>query len=68
MGPVFEKPLGLPEDMDTLVVPGGVKVALKQHMYDAITLTRYKLLGKVSLIGFTGAPWTLMTYMVEGGG
>jgi len=39
--PVFDKPLVLPEDMDTLVVPD-VKVALK-YVYDAITLTRHKL-------------------------
>merc|ERR1719312_1740267 len=44
-----------------------VKVTLK-YVYDAITLTRQRLEGKVPLIGFTGAPWTLMAYMIEGGG
>merc|ERR1719431_2006778 len=39
-----------------------------KYVYDAITLTRHKLEGKVPLIGFTGAPWTLMAYMIEGGG
>lgn len=38
------------------------------YVYDAIRLTRYRLNGRVPLIGFSGAPWTLMTYMVEGGG
>ena len=66
VGPVFDKPLVNPEDIDTLVRPD-VKVALK-YVYDAITLTRHKLEGKVPLIGFTGAPWTLMAYMIEGGG
>jgi len=66
VGPVFDKPLVVPEDMDQLVVPD-VKVVLK-YVYDAITLTRHKLEGKVPLIGFTGAPWTLMAYMIEGGG
>jgi len=66
VGPVFDKPLVSPSDLDTLTTPD-VKVALK-YVYDAITLTRHKLEGKVPLIGFTGAPWTLMTYMIEGGG
>ena len=43
------------------------QTALK-YVFDAITLTRHKLEGKVPLIGFTGAPWTLMAYMIEGGG
>ena len=66
VGPVFDKPLATPEDMETLVRPD-VKTVLK-YVYDAITLTRHKLEGKVPLIGFTGAPWTLMSYMIEGGG
>lgn len=66
VGPVFDKPLVVPDDLSTLVMPE-VKTALK-YVYDAITLTRHKLEGKVPLIGFTGAPWTLMSYMIEGGG
>jgi len=38
------------------------------YVFDAITLTRHKLEGKVPLIGFSGAPWTLMAYMIEGEG
>ena len=38
------------------------------YVFDAITLTRQKLGGRVPLIGFCGAPWTLLSYMVEGGG
>jgi hypothetical protein len=66
VGPTFDKPLSGPADLKTLVIPD-VRVALK-YVFDAITLTRHKLDGKVPLIGFTGAPWTLMSYMIEGGG
>ena len=41
VGSVYDKPLVLPEDLDTLVVLD-VKVALMKHVYDAITLNRHK--------------------------
>jgi len=66
-GPVFPKPLVNVSDLDALTT---VKAALSelQHVFDAITLTRENLKGRVPLIGFTGAPWTLMSYMIEGRG
>lgn len=39
-----------------------------KYVLDAVALTNKQLNGKVPLIGFAGSPWTLMTYMVEGGG
>lgn len=67
-GPVFPKPLASSADMDSLDKdPVAIADKLK-YVYDAITLTRHKLEGKVPLIGFAGAPWTLMSYMIEGGG
>jgi len=39
-----------------------------KYVLDAVTLTKNELKGRVPLIGFAGSPWTLMTYMVEGGG
>jgi len=66
-GPVFETPLVDPEDMNRrLNFSCNVEHDLK-YVFDAITLTRKTLDGKVPLIGFSGAPWTLMVYMIEGG-
>lgn len=67
VGPVLPKPLVTPEDISRLKYPVDVFVELK-YVMDAITLTRHKLFGRVPLIGFSGAPWTLMGYMIEGGG
>ncbi|XP_046984850.1 uroporphyrinogen decarboxylase [Schistocerca americana] len=66
VGPVLE-PLVEPEDITKLEVPVNVNEKLG-YVAEAITLTRHKLEGKVPLIGFSGAPWTLMAYMIEGGG
>jgi uroporphyrinogen decarboxylase len=38
------------------------------YVFDALKLTKKELNGRVPLIGFSGSPWTLLTYMVEGGG
>ena len=65
-GPVFPEPLTDPSHLDRLVVPD-VQESLK-YVFDALTLTRQELNGRVPLIGFCGAPWTLMAYMIEGGG
>jgi len=66
VGPVLPQPLADPNDLARLVQPN-VYEALK-YVGDAITLTRHELDGRVPLIGFTGAPWTLMGYMIQGGG
>ncbi|XP_049865563.1 uroporphyrinogen decarboxylase [Pectinophora gossypiella] len=65
-GPVFPNPLNDPMEIDGLKEDGAVSRLL--YVGDAITLTRHKIEGKVPLIGFTGAPFTLMGYMIEGGG
>lgn len=66
-GPVFPEPLKGPEDLQKLKPTVDVSQELG-YVFRAITLTRHKIAGKVPLIGFTGAPWTLMAYMIEGGG
>lgn len=65
-GPVFTKPLSEPADLDRLKLPVDVRKELG-YVLDAITLTRHSLAGQAPLIGFAGAPWTLMAYMIEGG-
>ncbi|XP_014210872.1 uroporphyrinogen decarboxylase [Copidosoma floridanum] len=66
VGPVLPQPLTDPSHMSRLKMPN-VEVELG-YVGKAITLTRHKLEGKVPLIGFAGAPWTLMGYMIQGGG
>jgi uroporphyrinogen decarboxylase len=69
-GPHFPEPLKSPTDVQyTQIMNKKVDVAKElDYVYKAITLTRQKLKGRVPLIGFCGAPWTLLCYMVEGGG
>lgn len=66
VGPVLPEPLANPSDMSRLKRPDVEKDL--GYVGEAITLTRHALEGKVPLIGFTGAPWTLMGYMIQGGG
>lgn len=69
-GPHFPEPLQTPDDeqyKEVMERNVDVKESL-DYVYKAITLTRKKLAGRVPLIGFCGAPWTLLSYMVEGGG
>lgn len=69
-GPHFPDPLKTPEDAQYKeVMDRHVDVAKELgYVYKAITLTRRKLKGRVPLFGFCGSPWTLLCYMVEGGG
>lgn len=64
-GPRFERPVRSASEVRKLPRPDvGESLA---YVMDAISLTRRELGGKVPLIGFSGSPWTLATYMVEGG-
>ena len=64
-GPKFERTLQLESDVLKLQVPDMVKL---QYVFDAVSKIRKTLNGRLPLIGFTGSPWTLATYMVEGKG
>lgn len=65
-GPVFEKPIQGIEDIDKLELKD-IDERLS-FVYDAVKLTKERLQNRVPLIGFSGAPWTLAAYMVEGSG
>jgi uroporphyrinogen decarboxylase len=64
-GPKFERPVRSNTDIDKLFVPDPAETL--RYVTDAVTLIRHELGGKVPLIGFSGSPWTLATYMIEGG-
>ncbi|GKT12867.1 MAG: uroporphyrinogen decarboxylase [Thiomicrorhabdus sp.] len=63
-GPVFDKPVRTMADAKKLYVPDmGSDLG---YVMDAVSTIRKDLNGSVPLIGFSGSPWTLATYMVEG--
>lgn len=64
-GPVFPKTITSSADLDLLHVADAEELS---YVTDAITLTKRALNGRVPLIGFAGAPWTIFSYMIEGGG
>ncbi len=64
-GPRFKKTVRTAKDVDALKV---IKTSEDlPYVTDAVSLIRKELNGRVPLIGFSGSPWTLATYMVEGG-
>lgn len=64
-GPHFPETIQNKKDVSNLRI---APVDSLQYVYDAISITKRELDGRVPLIGFAGAPWTLLSYMVEGGG
>lgn len=64
-GPKFERPVRSKRDIDKLPTPD-VSAELR-YVFDAVSTIRNELAGSVPLIGFAGSPWTVGTYMVEGG-
>lgn len=65
-GPRFRKPVRTEADIAALPVINAERDL--PYVMDAVKLIRKELNGQVPLIGFSGSPWTIATYMVEGGG
>ncbi len=64
-GPKFERPIRTEADVAALRAPD---LGTLRYVFDAVTLIRRTLAGRVPLIGFSGSPFTLACYMIEGGG
>ena len=64
-GPKFERPVRTAADIRKL--PGVDVTESLGYVFDAVRTIRRELDGRVPLIGFSGSPWTVGTYMVEGG-
>ena len=64
-GPKFERPLRHEREINALFVP---EMSELQYVFDAVGSIRKALDGRVPLIGFSGSPFTLACYMVEGSG
>jgi uroporphyrinogen decarboxylase len=64
-GPRFERPVRTAADVRAIGVPD--PEGELRYVMDAVRTIRRELDGRVPLIGFSGSPWTLATYMVEGG-
>lgn len=66
-GPRFPEVIEKQADVDALITGENAAERLF-YVFDALRLTKQVLAGRVPLIGFAGAPWTILAYMVEGGG
>ena len=64
-GPKFARPIETKAHVDNLPIPDPESEL--QYVMNAVRTIRRELKGEVPLIGFSGSPWTLATYMVEGG-
>lgn len=65
-GPILPDPIKTQKDLERIVIPD-IHDKL-QYVFDAVSLIKKELNGRVPLIGFAGAPWTLLCYMVQGRG
>ena len=65
-GPWFEKTIHTMADVDRMQIPDPYEHL--SYTLDAIKITKKELNGRVPIIGFAGAPWTIFSYMVEGSG
>ncbi len=66
-GPFFPETIQQAADVEKLV-SGDSAASQLHYVFEALEITKRELAGRVPLIGFAGAPWTILSYMVEGQG
>lgn len=66
-GPSFPEPLREPADLETRLVLAPPQ-STYSYLFEAIRVTRERMDDAVPVVGFAGGPWTLLAYMVDGGG
>ncbi|HPH17114.1 MAG TPA: uroporphyrinogen decarboxylase [Haliscomenobacter sp.] len=66
-GPLFPKTIQTAQDIAQLQ-SGEAAADNMEYVYEALRITKRELNGRVPLIGFAGAPWTIFAYMIEGQG
>ncbi|MBI4245076.1 MAG: uroporphyrinogen decarboxylase [Planctomycetes bacterium] len=66
IGPVIASPIRTKSDVEKIVIPSPQEIS--PPLYSAIKLVKQELSGKIPLIGFAGAPFTLASYLIEGRG
>lgn len=66
-GPFFPRTIDSKADVEALI-DGPEAAGELTYVYDAIKIMKQELNGRVPLIGFAGAPWTILSYMTEGSG
>lgn len=66
-GPRFPRVIETERDVTDLRAGAEAAHSL-EYVYDALRISKRELAGRIPLIGFAGAPWTILAYMVEGGG
>jgi uroporphyrinogen decarboxylase len=66
-GPRFPNTIKTAQDIEALL-SGAEAAANLEYVYESLRLTKKALNGRVPLIGFAGAPWTILAYMIEGSG
>lgn len=66
-GPLFPKTIQSAEDIQKLD-KGELAAERLEYVFEAVKITKKELNDRVPLIGFSGAPWTLLSYMIEGSG